>query len=64
MVVDEKEATEKVSCPFLFYKDAERMNHFCLSSNCMRWRWLNNDRADRRGYCGLAGRPWILERGK
>ena len=30
----------------------------CIATDCMAWRWINNDPADAaRGYCGLAGRP-------
>lgn len=27
----------------------------CLAERCMAWRWL--DRQNRKGYCGLAGKP-------
>jgi hypothetical protein len=30
----------------------------CLASRCMAWRWQGSeDRPERRGYCGLAGKP-------
>lgn len=32
----------------------------CVAARCMAWRWLDdNERPnpERRGYCGLAGRP-------
>jgi hypothetical protein len=31
----------------------------CIASDCMMWRWTGS--APERGYCGLAGRPEVLE---
>jgi hypothetical protein len=27
----------------------------CVGSKCMAWRWVGED--ERRGYCGLVGKP-------
>lgn len=37
------------------YKESDS----CLGSNCMTWRWAENEFDDgmQRGYCGLAGKP-------
>ena len=38
----------------------ETVNLCCIASECMAWRWTdpkNVAQKDRRGCCGLAGRP-------
>lgn len=29
----------------------------CIVSACSQWRWFDDSRQNRRGYCGLAGKP-------
>jgi hypothetical protein len=35
------------------------MDHVCIGSECMAWRWLDalNPQDVQLGYCGLAGEP-------
>ena len=38
----------------------DKINDRCVGSKCMAWRWtdvLSMPQKDRRGCCGLAGRP-------
>jgi len=41
-------------------KNEEKPSLMCMGSACMAWRWtdpLTVPQQDRRGCCGLAGRP-------
>jgi hypothetical protein len=29
----------------------------CIGSRCMHWQWMASAGADKKGYCGLSGRP-------
>lgn len=52
----EKEARFK-QCPQMLDVD-ESEQTTCLGSMCMAWRWTSElDGDQRKGYCGLAGRP-------
>ena len=61
MLFTDYEGTEYV-CPVKTYYDhlEERYEEpKCEASCCIAWRWYDKPDCggDRRGYCGLAGRP-------
>jgi hypothetical protein len=72
MLLTEKEARQQ-TCPVMRYcindvnviqdgQGAIYVHQSCTASDCkMAWRWEGGDFAEvgenRRGYCGLAGRP-------
>jgi len=34
----------------------------CVADDCMMWRWFDmSDAEERRGFCGLAGKPVIAK---
>lgn len=55
MFLEEGEAKYKF-CPLL--KTHDDKLKFCLVSGCMMWRRVDAE----RGYCGLAGSPFLLDR--
>jgi len=67
MLTTENEAA-KIGCPLLTLAFGLFQGGFrvadgvcCQGSGCMMWRWLAEpsppDDGDRKGFCGLAGRP-------
>jgi len=47
-------------CPMSKYSlDKNNEEHGCQTSSCMAWRWYDKPdcEGERRGYCGLAGKP-------
>ena len=52
-------------CPMrMLNPDKPGRYYGCETSRCMAWRWYDNpDTDERRGYCGLAGRPHFDESG-
>lgn len=34
----------------------------CCSLSCMSWRWAGGLPSTEKGYCGLAGRPGIIQK--
>ena len=68
MLVTEEEAGKKL-CP-LWAASKEKLVWRCEGSECMFWRWgyktdgsgpAVNLAHERTGYCGLAGKPDILD---
>lgn len=60
MLILEKEASKYV-CP----QKTAKANIMCVGSKCLAWRWfdlrVSNESSRVNGYCGLAGRPCVLE---
>lgn len=52
MLLPESEAKFKF-CPLL--KTSDDKLKMCMGSQCMMWRWGDNDRQS--GYCGVSGKP-------
>ena len=61
MILTEEEAREKW-CP------SSGTQQLCIGPQCMHWRWWDNEYRDerrtifvknRRGYCGLSGKPEV-----
>ena len=57
-------------CPMKLYSFIDEYNEErgspdrdCETTNCMAWRWYDKPNCDgeRRGYCGLAGKPQYKE---
>jgi len=53
----------EIFCPMkLMLKDKWDNNRDCEFNNCMAWRWYEpSGPKQRRGYCGLAGKPQYEE---
>jgi len=70
MLVTENQAA-KIGCPLLTlafgyqgrFTEADHVH--CQGSRCMLWRWQagrpSPDGHQRRGFCGLGGKPWSGE---
>jgi hypothetical protein len=64
MVFSREEAVE-MECPFRSPTDRQSQ---CISNSCPLWRWVyaiipgeDGDSMDRRGYCGIAGKPEVFK---
>ena len=65
MILTEEDAKEKACCNWAILYMEGPPKRPCLASGCMSWRWFDDAlrcearprRSDRRGFCGLAGRP-------
>lgn len=71
MFLTEKEAEDKI-CPHITYPSMEYLvstpnpqlvmrPDVCQGSRCMSWRWAGGLPSTEKGYCGLAGRPGIIQ---
>jgi hypothetical protein len=62
MSATEKEA-KFLFCPLLTGPDGKL--RFCQAAQCMMWRWRGDESGEQaRGFCGLAGAPLALAKGK
>jgi hypothetical protein len=62
--VTEAEAGTKM-CPIQNDSPDERLVPICVGSECMAWRWSNQDAGPNdppTGFCGLAGIPQLRGR--
>ena len=65
MLIGEYEGSER-RCPMKLYRFVDEHNEErgsadrdCETTDCMAWRWYDKPDCgdERRGYCGLAGKP-------
>ena len=50
-------------CPMKLNKEGSDYLKQCNFDECLAWRWHDefpNEEGNRRGYCGLAGKPEVL----
>ena len=55
MLIQEKDAYDYI-CPVSKANDKQNIGR-CSGTRCMAWRWENI--AQGRGWCGMAGTPWL-----
>lgn len=44
-------------CPMM--AGQKNLSQRCLASDCMAWRWATSDENETKGFCGLAGVPFM-----